>query len=394
MIFCGDLNVAHTEIDLANPKANVHNHGFTTEERAGFSAFVNAGFLDTFREFEKGGGHYTWWSQMGGARSRNVGWRIDYFLISKSLRPRLKRAFIQPDVMGWTIVRLASNLGEKIFDDLARQRFKSDLQFIMANIAIALMKILLVSPQTPDTFWSFKHAVRFVSRKASMAPLGLLTVAAMLPPEWELKLVDLNVRRLKDEDLRWADYVMLGAMIVQKESVREIVARCAALKKTVIAGGPLFTTGHEAFPGNPALRSGRGRGTDAAGRGRHAERPVATHLSRHGPAGHHPDAGAALGPHQFPALRDDVRAILARLPVRLRILRHHRDERARAPHENAGAIDCRTGRAVPARMEGHGLHRGRQFHRQQTADQGAAARIDRMAAAHADPASDFSPRRP
>ena len=110
------------------------------------------------------------------------------------------------------------------------------------------MKILLISPRTPDTFWSFKHAVRFVSRKASMAPLGLLTVAAMLPPEWQLKLVDLNVERLKDEDLRWADYVLLGAMLVQKESVREIMARCAALNKTVIAGGPLFTTGHEAFP--------------------------------------------------------------------------------------------------------------------------------------------------
>jgi exodeoxyribonuclease-3 len=100
VIFCGDLNVAHTEIDLANPKANIHNHGFTPEERAGFDAFVKAGFLDTLREFEKGGGHYTWWSQMGGARSRNVGWRIDYFLISKSLRPRLKRSFIQPEIEG------------------------------------------------------------------------------------------------------------------------------------------------------------------------------------------------------------------------------------------------------------------------------------------------------
>src|ERR1035438_7462889 len=83
------------------------------------------------------------------------------------------------------------------------------------------LNILLISPQTPDTFWSFKHAIRFVSRKASMAPLGLLTVAAMLPPEWELKLVDLNVEKLKDEVLRWADYVLLGAMIVQKDSVRE-----------------------------------------------------------------------------------------------------------------------------------------------------------------------------
>ena len=110
------------------------------------------------------------------------------------------------------------------------------------------MKILLVCPRTPDTFWSFKHAVRFVSRKASMAPLGLLTVAALLPEDWEIKLVDLNVARLKDAELQWADYVFLGAMIVQKESVREIVARCAWLGKTVIAGGPLFTTSHEDFP--------------------------------------------------------------------------------------------------------------------------------------------------
>lgn len=98
VIFCGDLNVAHTEIDLANPKANERNHGFTPEERAGFSAFVNAGFVDTFREFEKGGGHYSWWSPMSGARARNIGWRLDYFLISAALRPRLKRAFIEKDV--------------------------------------------------------------------------------------------------------------------------------------------------------------------------------------------------------------------------------------------------------------------------------------------------------
>jgi len=110
------------------------------------------------------------------------------------------------------------------------------------------MNILLISPRTPDTFWSFRHALRFVSKKASMPPLGLLTVAAMLPSDWQLKLVDLNVERLADEDLRQADYVLLSAMLVQKESVREIVARCAALGKRVIAGGPLFTTGHEAFP--------------------------------------------------------------------------------------------------------------------------------------------------
>ena len=100
VVFCGDLNVAHTESDLANPKSNVQNHGFTPEERAGFSAFVKAGFLDTFREFEKGGGHYSWWSQMPGVRARNVGWRIDYFLVSTAFRSRLKSAFIRPHILG------------------------------------------------------------------------------------------------------------------------------------------------------------------------------------------------------------------------------------------------------------------------------------------------------
>lgn len=100
VIFCGDLNVAHTEIDLANPKSNRKNAGFTDEERAGFDNILAAGFIDTFREFESGGGHYTWWSYMGGARARNVGWRIDYFCISPALKPRLQSAFILPDVMG------------------------------------------------------------------------------------------------------------------------------------------------------------------------------------------------------------------------------------------------------------------------------------------------------
>ena len=110
------------------------------------------------------------------------------------------------------------------------------------------MRILLISPQTPDTFWSFKHVLRFVSKKAAFPPLGLLTVAAMLPRDWELQVVDLNVERLNDNDLRRADYVMISAMIVHQESVRHVAARCAALGKTMIAGGPLFTTGHEAFP--------------------------------------------------------------------------------------------------------------------------------------------------
>jgi len=100
VIFCGDLNVAHQGIDLANPKGNEKNHGFTPEERAGFDNMIKAGFIDTFREFEKGGGHYTWWSPMGNCRGRNIGWRIDYFLVSPTLRKRLKKSYILKDVMG------------------------------------------------------------------------------------------------------------------------------------------------------------------------------------------------------------------------------------------------------------------------------------------------------
>ncbi|MDD5126482.1 MAG: B12-binding domain-containing radical SAM protein [Dehalococcoidales bacterium] len=111
------------------------------------------------------------------------------------------------------------------------------------------MKILLVYPQYPDTFWSFKHALKFVSKKAAFPPLGLLTVAALLPGEWEKKLVDLNVSRLKDKDIRWADYVFLSAMLVQRESAKEIIQRCNELGASVVAGGPLFTTGYREFGG-------------------------------------------------------------------------------------------------------------------------------------------------
>ncbi len=110
------------------------------------------------------------------------------------------------------------------------------------------MNILLVSPRTPDTFWSFKHALPFVSKRSANPPLGLLTVAAMLPRSWNLRLVDLDIARLRDAAIRWADWVLVGGMIVHEPSVHEIAARCAALGKPVLAGGPLFTTGHERFP--------------------------------------------------------------------------------------------------------------------------------------------------
>lgn len=100
VLFCGDLNVAHTEDDLARPKPNVGKKGFTTEERDGFDNFEKAGFVDTFRIFTKGNGHYTWWTHWANARANNVGWRIDYWLASKSLVPHIKKAEIHAEQMG------------------------------------------------------------------------------------------------------------------------------------------------------------------------------------------------------------------------------------------------------------------------------------------------------
>ena len=100
VIFCGDLNVAHQEIDLKNPKSNERNAGFTKEERKGFDNIVSSGFIDTFRKLNQEGDNYTWWSYMGGSRSRNVGWRIDYFCISGSLENKLISADIHEDILG------------------------------------------------------------------------------------------------------------------------------------------------------------------------------------------------------------------------------------------------------------------------------------------------------
>ena len=100
VVFCGDLNVAHTEDDLANPKPNRGKKGFTDEEREGFQNFLDAGFLDTFRLFKQGNGYYTWWSHFANARDRNVGWRIDYFLASKALKNKIKTANIHPKILG------------------------------------------------------------------------------------------------------------------------------------------------------------------------------------------------------------------------------------------------------------------------------------------------------
>lgn len=100
VIYCGDMNVAHTEDDLANPKPNIGKKGFTAEERSGFDNWLSKGFVDTFRIFTSGNGHYTWWSHFANSRARNVGWRIDYFLVSQALKSKVHKASIHADVMG------------------------------------------------------------------------------------------------------------------------------------------------------------------------------------------------------------------------------------------------------------------------------------------------------
>lgn len=110
------------------------------------------------------------------------------------------------------------------------------------------MNVLLVYPEFPDTFWSFKYAMKFINKAAANPPLGLITVAAMLPSSWNIKLVDLNLRRIKKEDWNWSDLVMISAMTVQRKSANELIVACKQNGKTVVAGGPLFTEEYQTFP--------------------------------------------------------------------------------------------------------------------------------------------------
>ena len=193
------------------------------------------------------------------------------------------------------------------------------------------VNVLLLYPEFPDTFWSFKHALKFVRKRASLPPMGLLTVAAMLPADWELRLVDVNVRALRPRDIEWADMVFISAMIVQRDSARELIARCRAAGRTIVAGGPLFTAEHESFPEVdhfvlneaeitlPPLPGGPGAGPGPAALFHRRTTPTAR------------DPGAALGPDRPPPLRHDERPVLPRLSLRLRVLQRHRRSSATRP---------------------------------------------------------------
>lgn len=109
------------------------------------------------------------------------------------------------------------------------------------------MKILFVYPQSPRTFWSFSYALKFISKKSSFPPLGLITIASMLPASWEKKLIDMNTTVLEDKDIQWADYVFISAMVIQKDSVRDVIDRCKVLNIKTVAGGPLFTSDYSEY---------------------------------------------------------------------------------------------------------------------------------------------------
>ena len=109
------------------------------------------------------------------------------------------------------------------------------------------MKALLIYPSFPDTFWSFRHSLKFIRKKSAFPPLGLLTVGAMMPVEWSKRLIDLNVEKLTEEDLAWADYAFISAMVVQRQSAQQTIARCKEAGLKVVAGGPLFTSEYERF---------------------------------------------------------------------------------------------------------------------------------------------------
>jgi radical SAM superfamily enzyme YgiQ (UPF0313 family) len=109
------------------------------------------------------------------------------------------------------------------------------------------MKALLIYPEFPDTFWSFKHALKFIHKRSSSPPLGLLTIASMLPPDWSKRLIDLNVTSLNRKDLEWADYALISGMTIQRQSAHRVISLCKQAGLKVIAGGPLFTIEHDQF---------------------------------------------------------------------------------------------------------------------------------------------------
>jgi radical SAM superfamily enzyme YgiQ (UPF0313 family) len=193
------------------------------------------------------------------------------------------------------------------------------------------MNALLIYPEFPETFWSFTHALKFVGKRAAQPPLGLMTIAALLPHAWKKRLVDVNVERLRDRDLDWADVVMLSAMHIQGESLANIVERCRAKGLRTVVGGPIASSvpaaelkaDHVVIGEAESLIAGLARELEQG-----TAKPVYEAADR--PA-------ARLEPDQDESLLDDDGAIFARLPVQLRVLRHYRNLWTAATDQGCGA---------------------------------------------------------
>ena len=198
------------------------------------------------------------------------------------------------------------------------------------------MKVLLVYPEFPDTYWSFRHALSFEGKRSAFPPLGLLTVSAMLPESWERRLVDMNVRSLKQSDIQWADVVFASAMIVQKESLESVIKRSKALGKRVVVGGPFVTTTLQALEGADHVVLGEAEETLPE---------IIRDLQR----------GEARPVYE--ALQRDVGPVLTRLPFQLRVLRYHRDLRPSTANQKQPADAAGTGRAARERVAGHSVYR-------------------------------------
>jgi radical SAM superfamily enzyme YgiQ (UPF0313 family) len=209
------------------------------------------------------------------------------------------------------------------------------------------MNALMIYPEFPDTFWSFKYALSFLGKRAAQPPLGLMTVAALLPKNWKKRLVDVNVERLRDRDLDWADVVMLSGMHIQRDSLVAIVEQCRERGLPTVVGGPIASSLSAAELKADHVVVGEAESL-IAGLARDLEL---------GTARDELESAARSEPHQDAPLLDHDRAVLARLPLQLRVLRHHRNLRPAAAHQGRGPGAGRAGPAARRRLAGGGLHR-------------------------------------
>ena len=233
------------------------------------------------------------------------------------------------------------------------------------------MRALLVQARSPTTYWSFEHALPFVGKAATYPPLGIATLAALLPPRWELRLRDLHVAPLDDADLAWADVVLVSGMLIQLESMRGVLRRARAMGRRTVVGGPAPSTAPELFEEADHVFRGEAEGRlDLLVRVLEAPTPEAPRLLS--PAGdERPDLRLARVPRfdllDALAVREPRAPVLARLPVPVRVLRHHRDLRAGAEGEVAGAGGGGARRAARARRPRDAVLRRRQLRRRTAA---------------------------